>query len=83
MSLTSEQLQTLRRWMESKDMTKCPVCGEEEGFSNVEEVGSLEDWHEVTRAGDVALIFLPSRAAGVEALSSLYEPATCATGLWS
>ena len=73
MSLTLEQLQVLRRWMESKDITKCPVCGEEE-FGNVERVGRLEDWQEAAETGDIALIFLPSRTAGVEAVKEYRRP---------
>jgi hypothetical protein len=74
MSLTPKQLQALRQWMESKEISICPVCGEEEGFGNVEEVGSVEDRQEEARAGDVALNFLPSRASGVEAIKEYRRP---------
>jgi hypothetical protein len=72
--LTSEQLQVLRRFMESKGITQCPACGAEELFSNVEEVGSVTGQQEAERAGDVALVFLPGRASGVEAIKEYRRP---------
>lgn len=73
MSLNPEQLRALERWMESKEITGCPMCGEE-GFGNVEQVGRIEGWQEDATASDVALIFLPSRVSGVEATKEYRRP---------
>jgi hypothetical protein len=74
LTFNPEQSQALRQWLESKNITKCPVCGGEKEFSNVDEVGSIGDRQEEARAGDVALIFLPSRAAGVEVVKEYRRP---------
>jgi hypothetical protein len=76
MSLTPEQLKALRRWRESKEITDCPACGEEE-FGNIEQAGRIEEWQEDATAGDVALIFLPSRVSGVEAQRSTSISLVC------
>jgi hypothetical protein len=73
MSLTPEQLKALRRWMEAKEIADCPACGEE-GFGNIEQAGRIEEWQEDATAGDVALIFLPSRASGIEATKEYRRP---------
>jgi hypothetical protein len=73
MSLTPKQLEALRRWMESKEISNCPVCVDE-AFGDVEESEGLEERQEESRTGDISLIFLPSRVSGVEAMKEYRRP---------
>lgn len=74
MSLTPEQLQILVQWLESKNITKCPICGEEEEFKNIGGTESVEDQQRAEGSTVVTLIFLPSRAAGIEAIKEYRRP---------
>ena len=66
-----EELQTLQNWMLDKGVNKCPICGSEDGFTNVVEVGqantgtplpdgSREGGYMEERFGEVEAIMLPS-----------------------
>lgn len=72
---TVEQLQTLQSWMLEKGINKCPLCGSEDGFTNVVEIGQAElskeygdgyreEGYMEDRFGEVEPILLTSQTFG-------------------
>jgi hypothetical protein len=67
-------LQLLEQWLESKNIIECPVCGKKEEFKSIEATGDKNDHQGAEGSDDVALIFIPSRAAGLEAIKEYRRP---------